>query len=57
MKSKNSYDIEFEKLVLISITSEYIDKYITRVLYRMLRLIEKLWVQDIVNGYSRCYQE
>lgn len=42
MESKNSCNIEFENPVLIRIIPKYIDKYIMKVLYKMLKLIKNL---------------
>lgn len=41
MKNKNNFDAKFEKLIIISIIFEYIDKYINQILYKMLRLTKK----------------
>lgn len=57
MESENSCDTEFEELVLVSIISEYIDKYMTKVPCRMLKLTGELWVQDVLNGHPRRCQE
>lgn len=42
MESKNSCNIEFEKPGLIRIIPKYIDKYIIKVLHKILKLIKNL---------------
>lgn len=52
MEDEDKYDKEFEELVLINIISEYIDKYMIKVLCRLLRLMGELWIQDVLNSHS-----
>lgn len=51
MKNKNNCDTEFEKLVIRSMIFEYIDKYIKKIPYKMLKLTGKQWVQNFLDGY------
>lgn len=42
MKDKNNCNKKFEELIFINIISKYIDKYIIKFFYRLLKLIKKL---------------
>lgn len=57
MESEDNCDAEFEELVVMSMISEYIDKYMNKILCRMLRLTGEQWVQDVLNGHPRRCQE
>ena len=57
MESEDNCDAEFEELVVMSMISEYIDKYMNKIPCRMLRLTGEQWVQDVLNGHPRRCQE
>lgn len=41
IESKNNYNAEFEKLIIMSMIFEYIDKYMNKISYKMPRLTGK----------------
>ena len=57
MESEDNSDAEFEEVVIMGVISEYIEKYIHKIPCRTLKLTGELWVQDVLNGHPRRYQE
>ena len=51
MESEDNRDAEFEELVVMSMISEYINKYINKIPCRMLRLTGEQLVQDVLNSH------
>lgn len=57
MDIENSSNMKFEELIFIHIILAYITKYMIKVPYQMLRLTEELWVEYIINSYSKKCQK